>query len=120
MSRRRIKVEIMSEAAMNRKFIDAWKRAEKGALKEPEVHLCFLDAATLQGVLSNRRLALLKSLHRIGPVSIRKLAKQVRRDYRNIYDDIRLLLKAGLVEKDARSKVYVPWDKIQTEIDLAA
>lgn len=120
MSRGHIRIGVKSEAAINREFVEAWRRAEKGTLQEPEVRLYFLDVATLQGVLSNCRVALLKLLHRIGPSSIRNLATQVHRDYRNVYDDLQLLLKAGLVEKDARNRVMVPWDKIQTEIDLAA
>ena len=120
MSRGQVRIGVEGEAAINREFVEAWKQAEKGTLKEPEVHLYFLDVATLQGVLSDRRVALLKVLRRIGPSSIRNLATQVQRDYRNVYDDLQLLLKAGLVEKDARNRVMVPWDKIQTEIDLAA
>lgn len=120
MSRGRITVGIKRERDINREFVEAWKQAERGALKEPEVRLYFLDVATLQRVLSERRVALLKVLRRIGPSSIRSLAAATERDYRNVYDDIQLLLKAGLVEKDARNRVTVPWDKIQTEIDLAA
>ncbi|MDE2321261.1 MAG: transcriptional regulator [candidate division NC10 bacterium] len=120
MSRGQIRIGVKGEAAINREFVEAWKQAERGALKEPEVHLYFLNVATLQRVLSDRRVALLKVLRQIGPSSIRNLAMQVQRDYRNVYDDLQLLLKAGLVEKDARNRVMVPWDKIQTEIDLAA
>lgn len=120
MSRGQIRIGVKGESAINREFIEAWRRAEKGTLQEPEVRLYFLDIATLQGVLSDRRVALLKLLHRTGPSSIRNLATQVQRDYRNVYDDLQLLLKAGLVEKDARNRLMVPWDKIQTEIDLAA
>lgn len=120
MSRGRIKVGIKRERDINREFVEVWKQAERGTLKEPEVRLYFLDVATLQGVLSERRVALLKVLRRIGPSSIRNLAATTQRDYRNVYDDLQLLLKAGLVEKDARKRVTVPWDKIQTEIDLAA
>lgn len=120
MRRSRMIVAIKSEAEMNREFIDAWKRAEKGTLRKPEIHLCFVNVKTLQEVLSNRRVALLKTLRKLGPSSIRGLAKQVQRDYRNVYDDLQLLLKAGLVDKDTRNRVSVPWDKIQAEIDLAA
>jgi len=120
MSCGQIRIRVKSEAAINREFIEAWHRAQKGVLQEPEVRLYFLDVTTLQGVLSDRRVALLKLLRRIGPSSIRNLATQIQRDYRNVYDDLQLLLKAGLVQKDARNRVVVPWDKLQTEIDLAA
>lgn len=120
--RGRVKIGVKSEAELNREFIETWERARRGEIGEPDVQICFLDTATLRGVLSDRRVDLLKALHKHGPSSIRELARHVGRDFRNVYDDIQLFLKAGLVEKDEREKVSVPWNKVQvqTDIDLAA
>ena len=44
-------------------------------------------------------------------LSIRQLALQLERDYRNVYDDVQRLLELGLVEiKDG--KLHVPYDEI--------
>ncbi|MBI1865527.1 MAG: hypothetical protein HYR98_07380 [Nitrospirae bacterium] len=122
MTRGRIKIGVKSEAELNREFLAAWERAKKGGIKEPDVQICFLDTATLRGALSARRVDLLKALRKYGPCSIRELARHVGRDFRNVYDDVQLFLRAGLVEKDAAGRVGVPWKRIQvqTDIDLAA
>jgi predicted transcriptional regulator len=71
-------------------------------------------------VLSDQRLILLTVLKERGSTSIRALSRKLHRNYRNVYDDVRLLAKTGLLHQDPNKTFYVPWDKIQAEIDLAA
>jgi predicted transcriptional regulator len=115
-----IDIHIASDQDMNQAFVDAWQKAEQGRLTEPEEHLYFEDAATLLRVLSNRRLSLLSALRRSGPSSIRSLSKMLQRNYKNVHSDVTLLRKAGLVRRDGEDRVFVPWQKIYTEIDLLA
>ncbi|MCK5227416.1 MAG: hypothetical protein KAI75_10225 [Desulfobulbaceae bacterium] len=116
----KVQIEIISEEKVNQAFINAWHRAEKDAIREPEEHLFFLDAATLLRVLSNQRLALLSTLHRLGPSSIRGLSKELQRNYKNVYNDVQILKQAGLIQLTSSKKIFVPCHKICTEIDLAA
>lgn len=115
-----IDIHIASDQDMNQAFIDAWKRAENGTQLEAEQHLYFEDAATLLRVLSNKRLILLSTLLRSGPTSIRTLSKTLHRNYKNVHTDIKLLREAGLIKLDHNEKIFVPWRKINTEIDLLA
>jgi hypothetical protein len=80
----------------------------------------FEDAVTLLRVLSNQRLTLLSILFRSGPSSIRALSKTLHRNYKNVHSDVTLLRKAGLIRLDHQDRVFVPWQKIYTEIDLMA
>ncbi len=113
-------IYIAPDQAMNRAFIDAWKKAEQNVSIEPIEQLYFEDAATLLRVLSNQRLALLSTLRKIGPSSIRYLSKIMKRNYKNVHSDVTLLRKAGLIQLNDQSLVFVPWQKIHTEIDLMA
>lgn len=115
----KIKVGISDEKEMNQEFISVWKKAEKGKIKAPQERLYFLDANTLLRILSNQRLALLHVLRHYGTMSIRLLSKELRRNYKNVYGDVQLLLQAGLIQKRKAQEIFVPWDKIQTEINLA-
>ena len=115
-----IKMGIATEKHVNQEFIDAWHRAEKNEIKTPEERLYFLDPATFLGVLSKRRIALLQLLHTHGTSSIRELSKLLRRDYKNVYQDVQLLKKTGLIHQDKTKRIYVPWDKINAEIALVA
>jgi len=115
-----IHFHIASDQEMNRAFVDAWKNAEQGQQPEGEEHLYFKDAATLLKILSNQRLLLLSILHKMGHTSIRALSKELGRDYKNVHSDVSALRQAGLIRTDAQDKVFVPWHRIHTEIDLAA
>lgn len=113
-------IHIASDEEMNRAFVDAWKVVEKGETKDTEEHLYFEDAASLLRVLSNQRLILLSTLLSLGKTSIRALQKELNRDYKNVYNDVQELERVGLIRKDSSNKIFVPWHKIHTEIDLAA
>lgn len=117
---RKIKVGVASEEQVNKEFINAWHKAEKGEIKEPEERLYFVDPKIFFQVLSKRRIELLKILHARGISSIRELSRLLNRDYKNVYQDVQLLKKIGLIHQDKNKKVYVPWDKINAEISLAA
>lgn len=115
-----INIHIASEEEMNKDFINAWHKAEKGETEEAEEHLYFEDAGSLLKVLSDQRLILLSSLFRLGHMSIKALSKKLNRDYKNVHTDVQILIKAGLIKIDSSKKIFVPWHKIHTEIDLAA
>ena len=83
------------------RFIDAWRRAEAGELtpENAELHASFEDFATLASVMTPKRIALLKHVHRDPPRSIRALAQALGRDYRRVHDDVEALVEAGLLDR---------------------
>jgi len=120
MKNKNIKIGLATEDQVNKEFIEAWHRAEKGNIEAPEENLYFIDPATFFQVLTKRRIALLKALHSHGVSSIRQLSRMLKRDYKNVYQDVQLLKKAGLIHQDSMKRIYVPWDKLKAEIELAA
>lgn len=102
-------------------FIQAWKRAEAGLPpQEPINVLQFTDTATLFKYLSPKRFELLQHLKESGQISIRKLASQLERDYKNVHTDVKELIAIGLIEKNGSNLLVVPWDAIVTELPLLA
>ena len=115
-----IKIEIKSAEESAMEAVAAWERAKAGAAPEQPVdRLYFQSLETLLGVLSTRRLDLLKVLHELGSSSVRALSKKLNRDYKNVHQDVALLEKIGLVQRK-EGKVVAPWDRIIAEIRLAA
>ena len=112
-------VGIAAEEQVNREFIDAWRRAERGEINVPEERLYFLESKTFFSLLSPRRLKLLHALRPRGVISIQALSKVLRRKYQNVDQDVQLLKKAGLIRQKDTQYVFVPWDTIRTEINLA-
>jgi predicted transcriptional regulator len=62
----------------------------------------------------------MRLLRKMGPLSIKKLAAELNRDYKNVYDDVQQLCQIDLVKKNANATVSVPWDDITIELNLAA
>lgn len=117
-TQKRIKVGLATEAQVNREFIEAWHRAEQGTLTTAEEHLYFLDTKTFLQILSQSRLTLLYTLRTRGAISVRALSHILARKYKHVYQDVQALKKAGLIQETTVENVFVPWDKIQAEIDL--
>ena len=120
MKNKKIKIGLATEDQVNKEFIEAWHKAEKEDIKTPEENLYFIDPATFFQVLTKRRIVLLKVLHSRGVSNIRQLSRILKRDYKNVYQDVQLLKKAGLIHQDNMKRIYVPWDTLKAEIELAA
>lgn len=97
---------------------DAMRRDQKGE-RVRDHHLTFDSFETLAKVLTPRRLALLRHVHRHPASSIRALAQALERDYRRVHGDVEALTEAGLLERaDKGTGVTAPFDAIETRIAL--
>jgi predicted transcriptional regulator len=121
MKNQNIKVTIGSRQDMANEFIDAWHQAEAGHISENvEEKIFFKDERALFKVLTPKRCELLRYVHDHGKTAILALAKQLKRDYRNVYQDVKELSQAGLIVKNTAGEYFVPWSAIVTEISLSS
>jgi len=102
------------------RFIKAWHKAEAGGSEEVEIHLNFEDLSMLASILTPKRLELMKSLRQHGPLSVRALAKQLKRDYKNVHADVSALEEAGLIQRTEEGLLVAPWDVIDAHVRLVA
>lgn len=104
--------------AIGARFINAWHRGERGETVG-EHHLSFDSFETMTRVLTPKRIALLRHLHRQPSASVAALSRAVKRDYKRVHEDVDALATAGLIERatDGTSLV-APYDTIQTTIAL--
>jgi len=114
----KVQVHVDSVGAMGRRFVDAWHRAAAGEDMR-ETHVTFLDLESMQATLSPRRLELLRHVRQHGAASVRGLAADLGRDYKNVHQDVTALERAGLLVRDGR-KLTAPWDEVQATVALAA
>jgi predicted transcriptional regulator len=118
--KKEIRIGVGDSVSIAKGFIDAWKRAERGEKIEVEQRLDFENLDTLLSTLTPGRWVLLKKLRTKGPVSIRALAKELRRDYKNVHTDVRGLERVGLICRTKDDKIEVPWDIVEAQLRLAA
>lgn len=81
--------------------------------------LNFAGAGDLLAEITRERLRLLATLRAAGPLTVTALAKRLARNYGNVHGDVKRLLALGLVERDERKRVVVPWTEIRIQVPLA-
>ncbi len=118
--KKQITIEVGEAATTAKEFIDAWKLAERGETVQEKHRLHFENLEVLLKTLTPGRWVLLKKLHANGPMSIRALSKDLGRDYKNVYTDVRCLENIGLIERTKNDRIKVPWDIVEARLLMAA
>lgn len=102
-----------------------WVQALKGKMQyiQPEGTLIFTSLTALGKSFSPTRLELLSVIIKEKPESIYALAKLVGRDFKNVYNDVKILTDIGMIELMPTGKrdSFMPVAKYSGfEVDLAA
>ncbi len=71
----------------------------------------------LAGVLTGKRMELLRYVRRHKVTSVRALAKALERDYRNVHGDVQALTGAGLLDT-VDGGLRADYDAIETKIAI--
>ena len=103
---------------LTRKYLE---KAFEGKLNETEtIDEVFLTVEELGRILTPRRIELLQKIRELNPSSIKELAEKIGRDFKNVYNDLKVLHGAGFVEfeEDGKSrKPYLPYDELEFKLD---
>jgi predicted transcriptional regulator len=124
--KRRLQIGIRSREGSYTAALHALQQAEAGDRTASAPGLFFESIEDLRKILTAKRLDLLVAILRHRPGSVTELAQVVRRDLKNVSEDLTLLHQLGLVKftaagdhGNARTPV-VPYDAIDLTIDLQA
>ncbi len=97
-------------------FIRVWKSG-KG---EKAARISFATPELLWKVLTAKRWQLLKAMCGASPLSIREVARRVRRDVKAVHTDVTALLNAGVLDRSEDGRVIFPFDSVKVEFLLHA
>ena len=117
-----VRLDIQSEDEFILEAKSAMKAAAKGKAITPQSVISFESLKTMRKFITDERLRILKSIKKNKPESIYALAKLLKRDTKNVSDDVHYLSELGLIEivkaKDGRQKTkpVVEYEKILVEI----
>jgi predicted transcriptional regulator len=118
---RDFKVKIETEEDFFANLVAQAEKIDQGVIPEKTVEcVSFPDLATFYHYCTPKRLHLLQELHKVGSISINALAKHLHRHYKNVFQDVKTLETAGLVEKNETGKYCVPWDEFTATVRLAS
>lgn len=102
--------------ASAKRVADAWHQAKKGK-HVFEDHITFADWDLLAKVMSKQRYALLRYIHRHSVKTVASLARAVKRDYKRVYEDVAILVSAGLVKRNDTG-LHADYSVIESRIVL--
>jgi len=91
---------------------------ERGEQATPYFGIGFQEVGQMLAVFTPKRWDLLAALRDLGPVNVAELARQVKRDYKNVHNDIGKLIEWQAVEKDERGRVFAPYDEIVVDVRM--
>ena len=111
-----VRIHIGTPEDMGRRFVDAWRRAERGETFS-ETNITFPDLEALLAALTPKRLHLLRHVRHHPVRNIRALATALRRDYKNVHKDVQELSKLGLLAR-TRDQVVAPYAEVDARFVL--
>lgn len=119
MKKRKVVLRVEStKASFDRAFSALARPSKKHAGTE---YIAFPDYETLGRVITGARIQLINVIRAQKPISIQELARMVDRDFKNVYQDVKLLAQFGLIElkEQGPRKAAAPVAKY-SELVLAA
>lgn len=111
---RKVTLGVSSRNEINQRF----HRAIGGELQGE--FISFESPALLFKVLTGKRWELLDMMTGMGEMTIREAARRLRRDVKNVYNDVQALLNAGLLQKTDSGGIEFPYEAIQVNFTLKA
>jgi len=125
MKTKKVKVDIKSLEENLAEFAGVWKDLEKGRKPAKHEAIYFESVDVLRSVLTRKRLELLRTIRKNRPGSIYELAGMLKRDLKNVSEDVKFLSELGLIKlKKSRTEKkkntpVVDYNKISLEISIA-
>jgi predicted transcriptional regulator len=119
-----IKIAIKSERELSDEVKRGWEKVQKGEKVKKHEAVYFENFEAMRKILTDERIRILKVIKAEHPASIYELAKRLRRDIKNTFNDVQFLAQAGLVElkktTDVRERTVptVNYSKILFEIQV--
>jgi predicted transcriptional regulator len=100
--------------------LDDATRSMKTGRADREARISFASPELLWQVLTAKRWELLKTMCGAGPISIREAARRVGRDVKAVHGDVKALLDAGVVSRNAAGAIEFPYESVKVEFMLRA
>jgi predicted transcriptional regulator len=121
MKLRKARIIVESNDAVTARWVKALQG--KGKPRKGEEVISIGSWEVLAKVLSPPRLQILTAIPQLKPKSIAHLARELKKDFKNVYSDVRFLADLGLIElrEEGTRKTLVPIARFSgIELPLAA
>ena len=110
-----ITIGISNRQSINERFMAAWETE-----KPQSPRISFESEELLWKTLTLKRWQILKEMTGAGELTIREVARRLKRDVKAVHSDISTLLQCGLLDKTETGKVIFAFDAIHVDFMLKA
>lgn len=94
---KKIVIQIKSLDEVLNNFVSVGKRIQTGKKVVPSKGTYVADVETARSIFTEGRLKVIQTLKDKKPGSIYALAKLLKRDFKNVYEDVRFLSELGII-----------------------
>jgi predicted transcriptional regulator len=91
---------------------------KEGRPVQPYFGVGFSNAGELFSVFTPKRWELIGALREGGAMTVAELARQLKRDYKNVHNDCERLIEWMAIERDETGFVFAPYDEIIVDMKL--
>lgn len=116
--RRTLVIKVQSQDSFFAGLRDAGRRVDSGDQSYQAEEYSFTSLPLLLSLFSQKRWELILELQKLGPSTLRGLARALGRDVKRVHEDVSMLLNEGIIERNAEGKLFVPFKQIRLEADL--
>ena len=96
----------------------AMKAAKQGKRVKPYFGVGFDEVGAMFSVFTPKRWELIGALRESGATTVAELARQLKRDYKNVHNDCERLIEWMAIEKDENGLVFAPYSEIVVDMKL--
>lgn len=109
-----VTLQLASLDDVKRRAREAFKGRKQGA------RISFASPELLFRVMTIKRWELVRAMAGAGPLTIRGVARRLRRDVKAVHGDVHALLAAGILRKTESGRIEFPFDAIRVDVMLRA
>jgi predicted transcriptional regulator len=96
----------------------AMEQLSVGEEPAPYYGVGFKNVSQMLSVFTEKRWDLLAALRENGPSNIAELSRIVKRDYKNVHNDVERLMEWLAIEKNDQGKIFTPYSEIIVDVHL--
>lgn len=100
---------------------EAKARIKAALVGKPQgAFISFISVDLMWKILTPKRWEIIRAMTGAGPLSIREVARRVKRDVKAVHGDVTALIKAGVINKTEDGKVEFPYDRVHVDFEIKA
>ena len=93
---------------------------EQGQKVEKQESIGFSNVTSMLALFTPKRWELIETLRSSEGMSINALANLLKRNYKNVHTDVSALIEWGILQKNEKNRVFVPYSEFIFDVKLTS